>query len=92
MTTVKLNAEEILDIIQALDYLVTDSDYGVGWKNRARGLKKQFGVMYDNATKFRREKSKDLRNPMYDIMEDKEDEWYENYKKDEFNNCEVCDD
>ena len=100
MTTVKLNTEEILDIIQALDYLVTDSEYGLGWKDRARGLKQQFGIMYDNATKFRkaltldniREKSKTLRNPMYDIMEDKEDEWYENYKKDEFNNREVCDD
>ena len=99
ITTVKLNAEEILDIIQALDYLVTDSEYGLGWKDRARGLKQQFGIMYDNAIKFRKgkEKSSDsynetLRNPMYDIMEDKENEWYEDYKKKEFDNCEVCDD
>ena len=44
--------------------------------------------MYDNAIKFRKEKSKTLRNPMYDIMEDKEEdinkEWYEDYKNKEF--------
>lgn len=85
MTTVKLNSEEILDIIQALRYALDKDAYHYNEDgDRARELKKQFGKMYNNALKFKKEKSKASRNPMYDIMEDKEDEWYENYKKKEF--------
>jgi hypothetical protein len=59
MITVKLNMEELSDIIQALDYSLNKILFPFNreeWTLRARTIKKEFGKMYNNSLEFKKEK------------------------------------
>ena len=63
MITVKLNMEELSDIIQALDYSLNKillPNRGE-WTLRARTIKKEFGKMYNNSLEFKKEKDNEQR-------------------------------
>ena len=80
--TIKFNMVELEDILDYLSYTIRETnwnDYKIDDLNRLNELKLSMSKIYKDVLEYKEKNETG-------------EEWYEDYKNEEFKSCEVCDD
>lgn len=80
--TIKFNMVELEDILDSLSYTIRETnwnDYKIDDLNRLNELKLSMSKIYKDVLDYKEKNETG-------------EEWYEDYKNEEFKSCEVCDD